>query len=237
MGGGVGGGGGSTQFDAGPLEGIVFLTPPRVARAGECSEEIQVGVFPPASSTGPLIIAFNDEDTVYFQDSNCALSPVNEVSITQGNVASIYFKSVAVGSAIVNVSLNVEDAPVGQVQHVIPGRPGRLSFGTPVSVPAGQCSSPLAIQVRDDFGNMSAVSMPLVVALTSNSNTTQFFASGDSTCSSPLVPASISLPAGASSGAFRFKDPTPGAPTFNATQLDGGVEEMVSQGSQDQEIF
>jgi hypothetical protein len=123
------------------------------------------------------------------------------------------------------------------MQRVIAGRPHQLSFGTPVSVQAGQCSSPLAVQVRDDFGNMSAVSMPLVVALTSNSNTTQFFASGDSTCSSPLVPASITLPAGANSGLFRFKDPTPGAPSFRATQLDGGLEEMVSPGTQDQEIF
>lgn len=226
-----------TAFDAGTLEGIVFLTPPRVARAGECSEEIQVGVFPPASTANPLIIGFNDENTLYFQDSNCAMAPVTQVSITQGNVASIYFKSPAVGSVLVSVSLDVEAAPVGQVQHVIAGRPGQLSFGTPIAVQAGHCSSPLAVQVRDDFGNMAAVTMPLVVELTSNSSTTQFFAAGDATCSTPLVPASISLPAGASSGTFRFKDPTAGAPTFGAAQLDGGVEDTVSAAMQDQEVF
>ena len=215
----------------------MFLTPPRVARAGECSEEIQIGVFPPASAAGPLNVSFADEDTLFFQDSNCALAPVNQIALSAANVASDYFKSSTVGSTLVSVWLQEGDPGVNQVQHVIAGRPGQLSFGTPVSVPAGQCSSPLAVQVRDDFGNMSSVTMPLVVQLTSNSTTTQFFAAGDTTCSTPLVPASLSLPAGANSGAFRFRDPTPGAPTFGATQLDGGVEEMVSPASQEQEIF
>lgn len=208
--GGGGGGGGSIGFDAGPLEGIVFLTPPRTVRAGECSEEVQVGVFVGDGGMGedggpaPLMLGFTDEDTLFFEDSSCSLErPVRDYVVPPAGVVSLYFKAILTGSKLLSVSLD-SSVPVAQVETVLSAAPSRLSFGAPATVQVGTCSSPLLVQVRDAFGNVASLNAALEIALSSTSNTTQFFGESDSSCQSPLVPSTVSLPAGASSTFFRL---------------------------------
>lgn len=242
-GGGVaaGGGGGAMGFDAGPLEGLVFLTPPRSARAGECSEAVQVGVFEDGGvgedgGAAPLLVGNANEDTSFYEDSSCVLGPVQEYVVPASGVVSIYFRSPTVGSVLIGVALDSARPMVNQVQSVVSAEPSRLSFGTPAAVPVGACSSALLVQVRDDFGNVAKVNATLEVQLSSNSNTTQFFGASDSSCQTPLVPATISLPAGASSAAFRFRDSTAGLPVFAAAAPDAGAEGPMPA-SQEQTVF
>ena len=102
--------------------------------------------------------------------------------------------------------------------------PRSIAFGASATVPEGTCSSALAIQVRDGFGNITSVGAEFDVALSSSSNTTRFFAETDTRCLSPLVPASVRVPRGAGTGFFRFIDATPGFPLFDASARDAGVE-------------
>jgi hypothetical protein len=217
---------------------VVFLTPPREVRAGECSEEIQIGIFGDAG-VEPLFLAYSVEDGAgFFADSSCAQGPMNEFAIPGSQLISVYFKASTVGSLLVTASLGAENqVGVVQVQRVVSGRAGQLTFGTPISVHVGQCSSPLPIQVRDNFGNMTSVSAPLSVELTSTSSTTQFFSANDSTCATPLMPAAVSVSAGASGAAFRFRDSTPGAPIFAAMAPPDAGAEAPAPASQEQEIF
>lgn len=225
-GGATGGGGGATPdagpFDAGPLVGVVFLTPPRFTAAGVCSDEIQVGVFEDAG-VEPLHLHPTDETALYFADATCTGTPVLEFPIPATGVVSFHFTALSVGSSLIVVEHEPQAGEVTQLQHIVPGLPGLLTFGPSATLAAGACSSPLSIQVRDAFGNITTAPSDLEVALSSSSATTQFFAGSDSSCQTPLSPPRIQVPVGANSGFFRFRDPTPGLPVFGAAP-DAGIE-------------
>ena len=234
-GGGGSGGGGQVDagpFDAGPLEGVVFLTPPRLTRAGVCSERIQIGVFEDAGvgedgGVTPLKVDLANENALFFDVLNCTGAPVSEFVIPDSGIVDLYFLSTATGSVLVSARHDpISTLPVTQVESVVGATPERLVFSAPVIVSAGACSSLSSIQVRDGFGNMTSVTAELEVALSSSSTTTRFFAEADTTCLSPLAPATIRVQRGASSGFFRFVDSARGSPVFNASAPDAGSEAL-----------
>ncbi|MDP1824480.1 MAG: hypothetical protein Q8L48_14595 [Archangium sp.] len=241
-GGATGGGGGPVDaggFDAGPLEGVVFLTPPRTIRAGDCSEMIQVGVYEDAGvgedgGAAPLVIGLANEESGFFADSACAAGAVSEFVIPPSGVVELYFTSTSAGSVLVSVGQGAQP-PVNQVQSVVGAAPGRLSFGTSATLPAGTCSQPHSVLVRDVYGNMTTVPADLEVFLGSSSSSTRFFEEGDSSCQRPLTPAAIRVPAGSGTGHFRFVDSTPGLPVFDASPRDAGPS--VAPASQEQTVL
>lgn len=219
---------GPAVFDAGPLEGLVFLTPPRTTRAGECSAAITVGLFPdagPLDASVQLLFGGLNEETTLSDDASCA-NPIVELMVAPGaDRASIYLQSTSAGSTLLFVTAAELSLETVQLQRVVANAPVRLSFASPVPFAAGgACSNEVRLVVRDAFFNPSPVAAPLDVHLAAE-GTARLFALADSACASPLNPATLYLAPGQSAAGFRFSDVVPGSPRLAAWVGDGGTAE------------
>jgi hypothetical protein len=94
----------------------------------------------------------------------------------------------------------------------------KLAFTTSaVNINANVCSTPLTVQTQNAAGTGTNPLAALTVGLSSTSGGGQFFASADSSCSTPI--SSVGIANNANTASFRYKDSTGGSPTITATAL------------------
>lgn len=96
---------------------------------------------------------------------------------------------------------------------VSPGPPVALAFKSgPATVSAGACSQLVTVELRDALGNPSPALATVVVELQASPPGSLTFHVGGGACASPVT--AISLPVGATTAAFRYTGPAPGAATI-----------------------
>jgi hypothetical protein len=199
--------GDSAPFDVAPVPAarLSFATPPRALQAGGCSEEITVALEDayglPTVAAAPLSIALapSAADVTLFADPACAV-PLGAAVLAAGEgTLALHVRATRDGASALDVSapgLGGASQPIA----VAPGPPAAIAFVTsPRVVSSGACSDPIAVELRDAWGN-PAPQPALAIALSAApAGVVALFADG--ACGTPAA----SVPLGADARAtFRF---------------------------------
>ncbi len=199
---------------------LSFVTPPRAARAGSCSELVTVQTqdsFGNAvAGVGAVQVTLGAAPAAgftFFLDDTCT-SPASTQIITAGNSnRTFYFAGSAAGSITVTAS-SPGLTSAAQVQLVTSADPARLAFSTPPrTVASGACSAALTVQLQDALGNPAADVAPRAVdvSLAPAGGGSLY---SDATCATAVSTANLA--AGASSLSVYLRGGTAGPLTVTA---------------------
>jgi hypothetical protein len=193
---------------------LAFVSAPQSLGAGACSAQHTVRAEDahgnpatlPAGAT--VSLSASSPDARLFSDACSTLA--TQVAIAPGgSSASFHFRDTRAGSVTLTAATpGLTDAT--QAQAIGPGAPSQLVVTFPPGdVPAGSCSPPVQVELRDAFGNLATAPADLVINVTSSS---QLFSDACVTPSTGLV-----IATGSSSGVFHFSDPGAGGTTFTVS--------------------
>ncbi|HEY3449578.1 MAG TPA: hypothetical protein VGK67_24710, partial [Myxococcales bacterium] len=205
-----------------PPTRTTFVSAPRVATAGECSQELVVQVedvfgnpiAEPAVAAIALALEGAPAETGLFSDTTCE-QPTSQADLAPfGQRARFQFSGTRAGAFAIRAAAPGTD-PAVQQAVVVPAAPDRLVISSPVqAVVAGDCSAPISVALEDPFGNPASLPIPLAVTLAASppAGFTLFRSVG---CA---VPGSeVTLPAGQSSFDLSLRGTVAGAATLDAT--------------------
>lgn len=214
---------------------LVFTDSPSTIQAGTSRAytlelENQAGV--PVSPVAPLTVYLTTSSafgrfslTNSFQPSDF----IHTVVFDPGETSkAIYYKDGTAGASTVIASdATPPDAPdIGilnavRSQNVTAASVASLNFLTvPLTIEAGQVSSPLVVGLRDLYGNSTLTNVPVTVYLYSSSGNGSFSLS---TSLNSFTLASTTIPAGQSAVSFYYRDTLVGSPVVtvaDASPLD-----------------
>jgi hypothetical protein len=163
----------ATTVVAGPPAALAFVSPPRTAAAGDCSDAATVEVrdaWGNPSSEGVAAVGLAAAPgaglTLY---SDACTTPATSVSVPPGSsAASLRFRGLAPGTLRLDVSAPGL-AGASQDAVVVPGPPAALAFATPArAAAAGACSAALVVEARDTLGNPAPVPADVALTLTAS---------------------------------------------------------------------
>ncbi|MCC7386572.1 MAG: hypothetical protein IT384_32335 [Deltaproteobacteria bacterium] len=179
--GGPGADGDVAGADSTPADGtipgpdtLVFVTPPRVATAGECSAALTLEsrASDGAASTSPQpraieLTAAPPLDLSFFSDAACA-TPVASATIAAGSSqVNVYVRATRAGSPILTAAGADFTAIATQLLTVAPAAPAAMVFTSPAPrIQIDACSPPATIELRDAFGNAAPAGATRAVSLT-----------------------------------------------------------------------
>lgn len=195
---------------------LIFVTSPQVAVAGECSAVVSIqsrdaqGAEPvPTSSLTTIRLAASpSEGFRFYSDASCA-TEVSAATLAEGTTnASFYFKGAKSGNVTVTVTA-AGFTGSSQAETINPGPPSAMALVGPAEVPAGDCSAPVTVELRDAQGNPTAARANTVLTLSASGIPLTFFPEGG--CTSPGT--SLTIPQGSLSAVFSFR----GVQAGNAT--------------------
>ncbi|HEY3445118.1 MAG TPA: hypothetical protein VGK67_02095 [Myxococcales bacterium] len=181
------------EIRAGAPEHLAFLSAPRSLTAGECSAAVVIAARDrygnPASLDSPLPIDLAAEPATgftFFEDSGCA-APSATATLPVGDAkVALWFIATQAGEPVV-IARAASGLEARQAQWIGPSTPEELAYVSPAqTVMAGVCSAPVALQVRDRFGNPSPVATPSVITL-SAAPSAGFALLADASCTTPAV--------------------------------------------------
>jgi hypothetical protein len=157
---------------AGRATRLAFLTPPRGAAAGACSDEVTIQAQDSAglavASAGAVQVALSATPSTGFEtfaDAACTV-PATTLQIGAAqSTAGFHFRGTLAASVNVSVSSPALTG-AAQAETVGPAPPARVAFASqPLAVAAGACSASVDLRVEDAYGNASPVGAPLSVGL------------------------------------------------------------------------
>lgn len=201
-----------------PTQRLVFTSLPQTLVAGACSDVATVasrdaGGNPlPVTNDTAVVLRSQSPTAAFFSDASCQTpSTFRTMSAGSDNV-SFYFRDTTSGSPLI-----FADAPgrrwAEQVATVTPGAAAKLSFTTSWSSLTGTCSHVVSAQILDSHGNTVIAKTATAVTLRSTSPTTVFYQPNQS-CVAGTELTGATIPQGASSFGFRWREPTPGSFTI-----------------------
>jgi hypothetical protein len=204
-----------------PPNHLAFTTGAQTRQAGACSAVATVqtqdaynNASPVGAATTVSLSASPATGFTFYSNATCTVA-VGSVSIAAGaSTAGFYFKGTAPGSVTVTASATgLTSATQGETITVAP--PDHLAFATgPQAVAAGSCSAAAALESRDPYNNVSAVTAATTVSL-SAAPATGFTFYSNAGCT--VAVSSVSIAAGASTASFWFKGTAAGSVTVTAS--------------------
>ncbi len=195
----------ATVVAEGAASRLVFVSPPRVAVAGACSEEVEVRArdsFGNDVAAGGTVVGLaSTPDRTFHAAADCSDSPVAGITLALGESAARF----RVRSTVAQVApLDASAAGLtsaAQDLSVLAAAPHHLDFETPArSVVAGACSAAITARLLDAFGNV-ATSPGLALDLSATPAAAGFHL--DATCGGAV--GTLAVPAGASGATFHVK--------------------------------
>ncbi len=212
----------STQIEtinAGPASRLGFTSAAQNVVAGSCSGALVIqsqDAFSNAvlvSSATTVGLASSSGSNVFYSNATCTTVITSAALAASTSAVTVYFLDTLAGTPTLTASAAGLTSGT-QVQTVRAAAPNRLAFvSTAQAISAGACSALATVQTRDTYSNPSAVSGGTAVGLTSSSSAGGRFYS-DAACSAEVT--SITIPSGASSAGFYFRDTNAGSPTLTA---------------------
>lgn len=197
----------------GPYRVLLETPLDQMTPQNELSQPIAVGLFDSsglaAKTTSAVIVSLSSSSsTGRFYDTSGNLLSNGRLTIPAGaSSASFEYKDSQAGLPTLTASANGYTSQ-GTVNVGV-----SLNFTTPVqNLTAGKPSGAITVQLQDSNGKAFIAPDTEMVGLTSNSLTGQFFDSSGN----PLSPY-LSIPAGASSFSFQYKDGMGGKPIVTAS--------------------
>ncbi len=216
---------------------LAFTTPSRAFVAGACggaaqriTVELRDATSAPAlakaggqgftlSSTSPGTVS-------WFSDSACTTQVAGDAFVIPVGRSSvdIYYRDTAAGSPSISLT-NASGLtnPTAQVHAVAPAPASSLFFITPArSFTAGACgglAQVLTVEVRDAFGNPSAVMSPRALQTRSSSSAGTFFL--DQSCATPAPGGVLTLPSGQLRSNLFYSDTLAGTPSLGFSSASG----------------
>ena len=167
-------------INPGPPSRLGFTSQPytgsAAVAASTCSPEVDIGVVDALGNVSPraantlVNVAVSPSGIAFFSDAGCALG-ITQVTILGGSgsngAAKFYFKGNSAAQYTVNLTASGLTLTT-QNEAVKAGLATQFAFTTsPAPTTAGSCSPALSVQSRDSFGNPSAVTTPVTIALSS----------------------------------------------------------------------
>jgi MYXO-CTERM domain-containing protein len=153
---------------------------------------------------------------VFYSDSGCTSATSSAVIAAGTSTVTFYWKDTTTGSPTITLSASGLSSAT-QTETVGPSASGpavKIVFLTaPQTIVAGNCSAVAVVQSRDSFDNPAAVVGDASGQLTSTSSSLRFFT--NSSCT--LQTTTLTIPNGASTTTFYFRDTAAGTPTITAT--------------------
>jgi hypothetical protein len=199
---------------------LAFLTPPRGAAAGSCSDELTLQAQDSAglavASAGAVQVALTATPSAGFATYSDAACSVPATTLQIGasqSTAGFHFRGTLAASVIVTAA-SPSLTGVQQTESVGPAPPARVAIASrPQAVAAGTCSRSVDLRVEDAHGNASPVGVPLSVALSgAPSAGLGFYA--DAACTRAI--SAVEVPSGASAASFFFAGSQAGAVVVSA---------------------
>lgn len=205
-----------------PATQVVFVTPPRSATVGGCSDALTLETRDAAGNVSPVdavtavaLSASPASGFNFFADAACA-TPVSSVSLAAGTGSATFrFIGTVPGSVVVTATPAGLSA-ASQTELVLPAAaPTQLVFtSAPQSVTAGGCSGAATLESRDSFGNPQSVGAATTVTLTAAPAAGLTFFT-DATCTSPAT--SLAMATGVNSATLYFSGTAAGPVQLTAS--------------------
>jgi hypothetical protein len=200
---------------------LAFVTPPRTAQAGKCSELVSIQTQDsfgnPVPAAGDRIVTLADAPAgalAFFTDPACTAATGTVTVVDGTSTQALYFRG-QIAQPVTITASSSGLSPASQVQTVTGGDAAALSFiSAPQTVPAGQCSSGATVQVLDGFGNQTTVRMVTQVDLASGPPGRLLFHDNPA-CSGAAV-TSVTMSAGTGQVTFWFTGTVAGAADVTA---------------------
>ncbi|HET8539026.1 MAG TPA: hypothetical protein VFL83_04045, partial [Anaeromyxobacter sp.] len=217
--------GGATQAETiapGPADRVAFVTSPQTTAAGACSGAVTVEVRDAHGNASPVaaglaigLSASPSAGFAFFRDAACGV-PVASASVPAGSSSASFFFSGTAPGAVTATAAAAGLAQATQQETVNAANPAQLAFVTPSwTFDAGGCSSAIAVQTQDRFGNASAPAAPLTIDLAASPAAGLTFHEGGA-CAGPAV-TSVALSAGASIASLSLRSTVAGPVTVTAS--------------------
>ncbi len=143
-----------------PAVGLAFVSAPRTASAGTCSEPVELSLADeygaPSLTPSPLTVTLTSSQNVgfaLFSDPACTTAASTlDLAAGQGS-ARLYFRGTRAGGVTLTAAAPAL-AQATQAQTVSPAAADRLAFtSAPQVLNAASCSAPLDVTLQDPFGN------------------------------------------------------------------------------------
>ena len=198
---------------------LVFRSPPRTATAAACSQVVQLqsqdaqgNAKPVSAATVISLAATPNTGFTFYSDSSCN-TVVSSVTLNAGaSDASFYFKGTKSGTVTVTVT-----APgltgSSQDETINPGPPAAIVFGPPQTVQAGNCSTPISVELRDAQGNTITVGASTQINLAASGVAVTL--SNNSGCTGTVT--NVTIPANSSSATFFVRGNVAGNATITGS--------------------
>lgn len=205
-------------FTAPEFDQLAIITAPQTLGAGVCSAattvQTQTGGGAPATVSTNTPIVLSGTDLSYFSDASCTQA-ISSINVLAGsNSASFYFRSNVVGTKQVSAKFGSLPAAT-QNETITPGPVTQIAFATAqTSLMVATCSSAIAIETRDQFGNASNTTALRTINLTNPSGVALSFYS-DAGCTTPIT--SIDIGAGTNTQSFYVQGPAVGTAGLTAS--------------------
>ncbi len=202
---------------AGPASKLTFQVEPGGGTAGVAiSPAIKVATvdsFGNVATAGASVTL-----SLFTNPGGATLSGAGPVAVA-GGVAT--FAGVTLNKAAAGYQLQASAAgltsAVSAAFQILAGAPAQLVVTTaPQTVTSDVCSAPVALELKDAYGNTASYGSGTGIALSSSVLTTRFYPASDTGCTGAAM-TSVALPAGATGAAFRFRDSTAGPVVLTAT--------------------
>lgn len=213
------------NIGAGPVYQIGFGSDPQTIRAGDCSEDLVLQVQDRYGNEKSDKIE-NEVSFVYpagftlYSDNSCSTNIATTFIPANQSRKKVWFRHSTAGSATISPLPVRQLESVPQTQRILSGAAAFLRFATaPKTVPKGECSSALTMQVQDLGGNAVNVGTDTVVDLTGESGSGMVFFL-DSDCKKSSEVTSITIPSGANSKDFYFMSFKEGTTLITGKNLD-----------------
>ncbi|WP_257457215.1 putative metal-binding motif-containing protein [Archangium lipolyticum] len=200
---------------------LVFTSPPRSPKAGECAPitvERRDEFDNPTSGTVQALTltpAPSAQATLY-QDAGCATPLNTPLFSAQDSAFTFYFRATRKGSFELSASA-LQVTGDKQTQFVKPGDPKKLVLGssTGQTLLAGECSSSVPVGVLDEFDNETSFLGGTTLALSAQP-AEGFGFHTDTQCTGAPTP-TLTIPEGVTNAGFRFKGRTGGTVTITVS--------------------
>ncbi|MBT3526781.1 MAG: hypothetical protein HN482_10850, partial [Bdellovibrionales bacterium] len=189
--------------------------------AGACSEAVQfrrldqynnITDFASATSVTP-----SGGSMVFYSDDSCS-SSITTINISSGNSSNqIYFKQSVVGTPTLTIgATGVTSATQGQTIVSAPAHELFFNSST-ASIVAGECSSAINIQLKDQYSNLVAPTSGQIFTIGSSASASTTFYS-DSGCSTDIG-TTATISSGSNNTNIYFKDTLAATPTLTISGL------------------
>jgi hypothetical protein len=209
------------QLIPGPGNRLVFRSSARPVTAGTCSAvqfesmDVQGNAAPVTATTTVALVATPATGFRFYSDSSCT-TEVTGVNLAAGESAGSFgFRGTKSGTVtVVLTALGFTGS--SQNMTINAGAPAAMAFTGTQTVQAGDCSTPVTIELRDSFDNPTTAAADTAISLTSSGVALTF--SANSGCTPTTT--SVSIAQGANTTSFHYRGTVAGAANISGTATD-----------------